>query len=168
MTKKIQHDVFGNLKYEYGWVKDKEIYCFNKNRTIQIVIEADENAEFESSQEEAYIKFSNNFDVLLVKAEDAIYKYYQEVCLEYRDRLGDDIKDKIAPIVKSKQEIKELVKPKQILFPMVFDENIREFGILLDCNWEEEHGLVVKFQNEEVVEVSKSNADSGLVGIGKT
>ena len=153
MIHEINHNIFGNIKYDYGWVRDEEIYCFSKKRTIQIVIEAEEDAKFESSQEIAYRFFYANVDVLLDKSEDAVYEYYQKVCLDYRDRLSDDIKDRIAPIIKSKQEVIALVKPKQILFPMVFDEDIREFGIIFDCTWEEEHGLAVKFQDEEVVEV---------------
>ena len=50
-------------------------------------------------------------------------------------------------------KINKLVYPKQILFPMVFGDMIREFGLLCECTWEEEHGLAVKYQNEEVVEV---------------
>ena len=36
---------------------------------------------------------------------------------------------------------------------MVFGRDIREFGILCECTWEIEHGLAIKYQNEEVVEV---------------
>src|SRR4051812_24266255 len=128
MVNEINHEVFGNIKYNYGWVKKEEIYCWGKKRIMQIVIDAEEDAEFENSQEEAFESFFSDIDSLMAKAEESVFKYYQEVCSDYRDRLGDNLKDKVAPIVKSKQDIIELVNPKQVLFPMVFDEDIREVG----------------------------------------
>lgn len=153
MSNEINHEVFGSIKYNYGWVKEEEIYCWGQNRIMEIVIDAEEDAEFEHIQEEAFNRFFSNIDSLLAKAEESVFQYYQEVCSDYRDRLGDDLKDKVAPMINSKQDIIKLVSPKQVLFPMAFDEDIREVGILLDCTWEKEHGLAIKFQNEEVVEV---------------
>lgn len=153
MLNEINHKVFGNIKYDYGWIKESEIYCWGKKRVMQIVIDAEEDADFESNQEEAYEIFFNNYNNLMSEAEKAVFKYYQEVCPDYRDRLSDRDKDKIAPIITSEKDIVSLVKPKQILFPMTFDEKVREVGIILDCTWEIEHGLAIKFQNEEIVEV---------------
>ena len=81
----------------------------------------------------------------------------EEVCSSitgvYRERLGDQFKDKSAPIINTREELNSVVDPRQVLFPMVFGNKVREFGILCECTWEEEHGLAVKYQNEEVVEV---------------
>lgn len=37
---------------------------------------------------------------------------------------------------------------------MVFDEDVRQVGLLLKCTWEPEHGLAVKVEDEKVIEVS--------------
>ena len=91
--------------------------------------------------------------VMVTEAGFAPYEYYQNVCLDYRDRLGNEFKDKLAPIVSNQDRLNNLVDPKQILFPMTFGSDIREFGILCECTWEEEHGLAIKYQDEKVVEV---------------
>lgn len=153
ISNEINHEVFGNIRYDYGWVKESEVYCWGKNRMMQIVIDAEEDADFESNQEEAYRIFFNRCNDLIIEAEKAVFKYYQEVCFDYRDRLSDEEKDKVAPVITSEKDIISLLKPKQIFFPMTFDEDVREVGIILDCTWEIEHGLAVKFQNEEVIEV---------------
>lgn len=153
MANEINHEVFGNINYDYGWVKESNMYCWGEKRLIKVIIDAEEDADFESNQEEAYKIFFSNYNNFIAKAEKAVFKYYQEICSDYRDKLSDDDKDKNVPIVTSEKDMVKLVKPKQIFFPMTFDKDVREVGILLDCTWEIEHGLAVKFQNEEIVEV---------------
>jgi hypothetical protein len=46
-----------------------------------------------------------------------------------------------------------LIELNQIIFPYSFGEDIRKVGLLLNCTWEPEHGLALKFENEMVVEV---------------
>ena len=91
--------------------------------------------------------------VLLKKCEKDTYKYYQEAHSDYRDRFSDEFKDKMVPIIKTQNDLNNLIKPKQLLFPMVFGREIREFGVLCECTWDVEHGLAVKYQNEEIVEI---------------
>jgi hypothetical protein len=86
-------------------------------------------------------------------AEDAILNYYFEVYEDYRQRLIEKFADKMAPILSTKDEIADIVEPKQLIFPMVFEEEVRQVGLLLECSWEPEHGLAVKFEDEEIVEV---------------
>lgn len=153
MTKRMNHDVFGELYYDYGWYKEIELNLFGKLQKMELIIENEEDEQFEEIQIEAYKKFIQNKDELLKRCEEETYKYYQEVISDYRDRFRDEVKDKLAPIIKGQVDLNSLIEPKQLLFPMVFGREIREFGILCECTWEIEHGLAIKYQNEEVVEV---------------
>ena len=153
MTKVINHNILGELYYNNGWYKEIKLSLFGKLQKMGLIIEGDEDAQFENSQIEAYKEFMKNKDILLKKCEEESYEYYQNVCLDYRDRLGNEFKDKLAPIVSNQDRLNNLVDPKQILFPMTFGSDIREFGILCECTWEEEHGLAIKYQDEKVVEV---------------
>lgn len=59
----------------------------------------------------------------------------------------------MAPTISTKDEIANIVEPKQLIFPMVFDEDVSHVGLLLECTWEPEHGLAVKIEDEEIIEV---------------
>jgi len=150
---KIEHDVFGELSYDYGWKREITINLFGFERIVTLIIDGEEDAEFEEAQVNAYNSFFRNKDSLLKQAEDAILKYYLEVYMEYRERLGDQFADTMAPVLSTKEEVAKITEPKQLLFPMVFDEEVRQVGLLLECTWEPEHGLAVKFEDEEVIEV---------------
>lgn len=45
------------------------------------------------------------------------------------------------------------MSPEQIIFPTTIDKSKQIAGFLCECSWEIEHGLVIKFENGEVVEV---------------
>ncbi len=153
MEKEINHSVFGTLYYNYGWVKKIELEMFGENINIQVIIDAEEDAEFEDAQVEAYKKFFEDINVKVREAEEATFNYYQEVIPQYREQFSDVEKNKNAPLISEVPELNKLVTPKQILFPMVFDEDEREAGFICDCTWEIEHGLGIKFENEKLVEV---------------
>ena len=153
MVKVMNHDVFGELYYNNSWYKEIELNLFGNIQKLDLIIEGEEDAEFEEEQLEAYKKFMKEKEKLVRSCEEEVYNYYQKVNVDYRERLGEQFKDKLAPVINTQDEINKLVYPKQILFPMVFGDMIREFGLLCECTWEEEHGLAVKYQNEEVVEV---------------
>ncbi|MEC0766840.1 DUF6985 domain-containing protein [Bacillus atrophaeus] len=150
---KINHEVFGELSYDYGWKRELKVNLFGHERLLILDIDSDEDAEFEDAQVNAYQQFFKNKDILLKSAEDSILKYYLDVNDDYRQRLGVEFADEKAPILTTKEELANLIIPTQLIFPMVFDEDVRQVGLLLDCSWEPEHGLAVKFENEEVVEV---------------
>ena len=150
--KEINHKVFGRIKFDYSWEGEQEINFFGKKRLITLVINGEEDANFEQSQIDSFINFFNNKEKYLLEAEAEIFRYYEEVCPEYRDRLEDSA-DEFAPIISSREEVAKLVEFTQIIFPYSFGKDIKKVGLLLKCTWEPEHGLAVKFVNEEIVEV---------------
>ena len=129
----MNHDVFGELYYNNSWYKEIELNLFGNTQKMELIIEGEENGEFEEEQIEAYKKFMQNKEELLEMCEEKVYIYYQEVNFDYRERLGEQFKDKLEPVINTQDEINKLVYPKQILFPMVFGDMIGEFGILCEC-----------------------------------
>lgn len=149
----ISHAVFGSIKLSHHWWEgNREVIFFKKNIKVNIGINGKDNAVFEQTQIDAFKNFFNNIEKILLEAEKAIYSYYQEVCPDYRDRLEDSA-DEFAPIITSNEEVASLVQLTEVIFPWSFGKDVREIGLLLNCIWEPEHGLAVKFVNEEVVEV---------------
>ena len=50
-------------------------------------------------------------------------------------------------------KIYSLLQPKQIMFPLTFDENIEEFDFLCECDWDKENGIGIKFVNGVLSEI---------------
>ena len=148
---KVISDIFEKLYDDTGY-GEIEVNIFGKTCKLELIIEKFENEEFEEIQHEAYQKFMQNIEGILKQGEEAAFKYYLDVFQDYRDRSDDESKDKIAPVIKSQDELYELIEPTTLLFPAVFGRDVREFGILCECRWEVEHGLAVKYHNEKVVE----------------
>ena len=46
-----------------------------------------------------------------------------------------------------------MLQPKQIMFPLTFDESIEEFGFLCECDWDKENGIGIKFVNGVLSEI---------------
>lgn len=154
MGEKINHEVLGEMEYDYGWTKNIKLKIFGEERELQIVIDADEDAVFEIAQIESYKKFFLDVNKRINDAENAVFNYYQEECSNYRDQfVSESDKEKFVPEITRKEELYNLVTPKQILFPLVFDDDKREAGFLCDCTWEIEHGLGIKFEDEVISEV---------------
>ena len=72
----INHKTFGKIKFNYGWSKDISLDISNKHDVFEILIHADEDAEFEINQEKAYIFFNNHLDEIVKEADSAIISYY--------------------------------------------------------------------------------------------
>lgn len=154
MADNINHEVFGNLEFDYGWVKKIELELFGEKRVLEVVIDADEDADFESAQVESYKEFFKEIDMRVKEAEWAAFDFYQKESPDIRAQYDNDADiNRYVPEVIKKEDLYKLVTPKQIMFPMVFDDDEREAGFLCDCSWEIEHGLGIKFENEVVTEV---------------
>lgn len=150
---KLNHELFGEISYDLYWSGEQKINIYGEERDIILSIDGDENAQFQDAQKEAYSNFIHNIQEIMDTVEEAIFNYYQEIYVDYRDMVGADEADKIAPIVEKKESLANLVTPTQLIVRRVRNNGIRRLGLLFDCTWNIENGLAVKFEDEEVVEV---------------
>ncbi|WJE50793.1 hypothetical protein QRE66_15695 [Bacillus cereus] len=150
--KKINHKLFGELIYDGYWTGKQKIATLGHDKIVPLIIDGEEHDVFSTIQEEAYSKFIADTNRLIQEAEQAIFEYYQEECLEYRAMLGDESADEIAPIIITAQQLGNLVDPIGIIILPDFEDGVRRIGLIFNCTWEED-GIGVKFENEEVVEV---------------
>lgn len=149
----INHNLFGHLSYDLYWTREIKVNIFNHEKTVILSIYGEEDGLFLKSQEDAYTNFILNMDTIMKDAEVKIFEYYQEICMEYREMVGVEDADKIAPIIHDKAEMKDLVTLEEIVINRAIVKNIREVGLLFECTWEEEHGMGVKIENEQITEV---------------
>ena len=153
-TMEINHKTFGKIKFNYGWTKDISLDIFHKHHILEINIDADEDAEFETNQEKAYIFFNNHLDEIVKEANSAILLYYnREISDIVSSYMNNNEKTYFLDIIGDKDKIYSLLQPKQIMFPLTFDENIEEFGFLCECDWDKENGIGIKFVNGVLSEI---------------
>ena len=150
----INHKTFGKIKFNYGWTKDISLDIFHKHHILEINIDADEDAEFETNQEKAYRFFNNHLDEIVKEADSAIISYYNcEISDIVSSYVNNNEKTYFLDIIGDKDKIYSLLQPKQIMFPLTFDENIEEFGFLCEWDCDKENGIGIKFVNGVLSEI---------------
>lgn len=149
---KIVDETFGVIEFDYYWEGSTEIEIYGKRRTIKLSIDGDDGGEFQDEQKTAFTNFNSRKKELLELAEIEIYKYYLSVYEEIRDMVGESADD-VAPHINNKEDISRIVTPKELLVRTVHNNGIRRIGLLFECTWEPEHGLAVRFENENITEV---------------
>lgn len=152
IMKKINHELFGEIVHDLYWSGQQKITIFGQEKIVSLTIDGEEDDLIPKVQEEAYRKFITDINKLTKEAEQAIFEYYKEEYMEYRDMVGNESADKIAPIITTIQELGKLVEPVGLIILPDFEDGIRRVGLIFNCTWEED-GVGVKFENEQVVEV---------------
>ncbi|GAS83213.1 DUF6985 domain-containing protein [Paenibacillus amylolyticus] len=147
-------ELFGEIVYEDLWIGTTEITMFRKNQKILLNICGEENEEITPNQRDAFSQFKANMPSIVKESEYKILEYYLENYEDYRAMQSDcEEVEKIAPKISSIDKLGRLVTPIGLLIRYDFEDGIRRVGILCDCTWEQEHGLGISVENEEVVEV---------------
>ncbi|WP_413365214.1 DUF6985 domain-containing protein [Lysinibacillus sp. 3P01SB] len=149
----INHDVFGEISYDLYWRGEQKIKFFGQEKTIVLSIDGNEEGEFHEIQKDAYKKFFHNMNDIMKKVEDALFDYYQKVFMDYRAIFDKKEVDRLVPIINDKRELAKLVSPTQLIIRRVRKNGLRRVGMLFDCTWEAEHGVGVKVEDEEIIEV---------------
>ena len=122
----INHKTFGKIKFNYGWTKDISLDIFHKHHILEINIDADEDAEFETNQEKAYRFFNNHLDEIVKEADSAIISYYnREISDIVSSYTNNNEKKYFLDIIGDKDKIYSLLQPKQIMFPLTFDKILK-------------------------------------------
>jgi len=154
----LNHHLFGKLTFNYGWTQDITITIFGKQFVLEINIDADEDAEFEINQERVYIFFKEHLDEIVKEANCAIVSYYnREMSNIVSGYKNTGEKQYFLDKIGYEEQIYSLLMPKQIMFPLTFDENVEEFGFLCDCDWDKENGIGIKFINGQLSEIGSQD-----------
>ena len=151
---KLNHQIFGNIDFNNGWTRPFSITIFGKEHILEINIDAEEDAEFEINQEKSYTFFQEHLDEIVTEANAAILSYYnREISNIVSGFTNLAEKQSFLNKIGDEQQIYSLLQPKQIMFPLTFDESVEEFGFLCDCDWDKENGIGIKFTNGLLSEI---------------
>ncbi|MEW4284587.1 DUF2004 domain-containing protein [Priestia koreensis] len=147
---KINDVVFGELEYNYGWVKYTTIEFCGKEAEIALMVKGEEDGKFDEEQYSAYTSLVQNWERLQQGFLQAIVDYYK---LE-RQELGYDIEvNENYPQIETTNQLLEMITLVGIVVPYGDVNEDRDIGITFDCTWDTENGLGLRLLNEKVAEV---------------
>lgn len=147
---KINDVVFGELEYNYGWVKYTTIEFCGKEAEIALMVKGEEDGKFDEEQYSAYNSLVQNWEQLQQGFLQAILDYYK---LE-RQELGYDIEvNENYPQIETINQLLEMITLVGIVVPYGDINEDRDIGITFDCTWNTENGLGLRLLNEKVTEV---------------
>ncbi len=146
----INDAVFGELEYNYGWVRYTTIEFCGKEAEIALMVKGEEDGKFDEEQYIAYKSLMQNWEQLQQGFLQAILDYYKQE----RQELGYDIEvNENYPQIESTNQLLEMINLVGIVVPYgdIYEE--RDIGITFDCTWDIENGLGIRLLNERVAEV---------------
>ena len=146
----INDSIFGEIEYDYIWSRRSKIKFFNNEVDIMLMIAGDDDGKFEDGQYDSYQALINKWNEIQETFLEPILEYYKE----NRKELGYDIQlNKNYPEIKSTKELLNYITLVGIKVPYADIYGGRSIGISFDCSWDEENGLGLRLNNEEVIDV---------------
>ncbi|SFR78470.1 DUF6985 domain-containing protein [Anaeromicropila populeti] len=149
--KRIEDKTFGTLEYDLYWEGSMKINMFEKEYSIILSIDGEDDGDFQDMQRQAFEKLKEKEQEIVSKMEESIFEYYQSICPERRSILDPDVIDEVVPVITEKKELYSMVWPSQLILREM--EEDRELAFLFDCNWDIDLGVGIRMINEEIDEV---------------
>lgn len=146
----INDVVFGQLEYNYGWVKYINIEFYGKEVDIALMVKGEEDGKFDEEQYIAYESLMQKWNGLQQDFLRGILDYYNQE----RQELGYDIEmSENYPEIEDANQLLNMITLVGIVIPYgdIYDE--RDIGITFDCTWDKENGLGLRLLDEQVTEV---------------
>ncbi len=125
--------IFGEMKYKHRWYKMSKVNLFEKEWDITVAAKAYSGKPISDAQRISYKKFLEEQDSFSMKVSEMILDFINQNCVELSTTWFG------ARMIKLASDLAAIVKPRTLLF--------KQDGtalVLLDCPWDEEHGLAVQ------------------------
>lgn len=160
--KSINDEVFGCLKYDCYWERVYLITMFNRKIDIYLSVTGEEDEEIEEAQRNAFLYFEANKESIIKNAEEELLKYYIQNYEEFADGINEEKLREVLPRISTVKELGKIIEPTMIKFPYSFGSNMNKFGILFGCEWDDEGGIAIRFENQKIVEIGPDDIMLGL------
>ncbi|MBH0156671.1 DUF2004 domain-containing protein [Fictibacillus sp. 5RED26] len=146
----MNDSVFGELEYEYGWTKDTFIQFWGKETMITLMIDGEEDGNFDEEQYLAYDAFIQNWEHVQKDMLQSIFTYYEQ----RRKELGYDIEvNNHYPKVETIEQLLKMIELDGIVVPYGDLCEGRDIRVTLKCTWDTENSLGVRTLDEKIIEV---------------
>lgn len=140
MEEIYRDEIFGEMKYKHRWYKKDKIIIFGKKWKIILAVKAYSGKDITEEQKKSYSYYIENENLVIRLIEEKLIEYYNECFQSIAENWSD------AHEVNSADDFFNIVCPKTLL--------IKQDGsmyLLLDCVWDEEHGIAVQVLPDVVV-----------------
>ena len=118
------NNILSGFSFDYGWRKKEKL-------VFDAYLVSD---EITSVQVDAYLEFNSIFEIQMDKVLDKVTEYYNIY-------VGKGVNKE------------DLINKMDALQIIVLDEKCRTIGVTLECIWDVEHGIGIKFENEILIEI---------------
>ena len=146
----MNDSVFGEIEYDLSWNKYCSSSFCGKESQIALMIAGDEDGEFEKGQYEAYKEFIAKWPFIQDKIAEKILEYY----LKKRKELGyDEEPCEEYPEIEDVNQLLEHIDFTGIKVPFADIYGGRSIGLCFDCTWDEENGVGVRLNAEDVIKI---------------
>lgn len=147
---KINDAVFGELEYNYGWVRYTTIEFCETVANIALMVDGDDDGEFSEKQYASYHSLIEDWGHLQQSILQPILDYYQQKRFE----LGYDVSyNENYPIIDTVDELLKNIRLVGIYVPSARRFEGRYIGLTFDCIWDAENGVGIRLIDEEVAKV---------------
>ena len=150
---KINDKVFGELEYNYGWVKDTTVEFYGKEAEIALMVKGNEDGVFSEKQYSSYNLLMQNWEQVQQIILPAILDYYKEKRYELGYDDEDDKNDENYPLIETTEQLLEKINLVGICVLRAKSLEGRHIGLTFDCTWDTENGLGILLIDEKVDEV---------------
>lgn len=139
--------ILGELEYNVTWSKKENMKFLGEDYSVLMLVCCYDGEDIIPEQQEAYVNFKKNSKRLIAEFEKEAFTYYQSVCEEYRDMLGE-FADECAPIIHNVQELKGLVVPD--CFSIEHTPGKRTINFCFGTKWDPEFDIGIQCVNETI------------------
>lgn len=147
---------FGDLQFGIYWSRPFKIGFLGKEREVELVVDGDEDSDFEPTQHAAFVEFERLLPELMDDVEDQLFTHYvqerDELCTRYSNRA-----DEVCPIIDDARELDRLLTLKQVIVMESLGSDERRIGLVLDAVFEPELGIGVKIIDGKVSEIAEQD-----------
>ncbi|GHC67814.1 DUF6985 domain-containing protein [Roseibacillus persicicus] len=141
MKSPVIDSVFGELKFEDGWVGKRSIEFPWNAKEVEVWVQGnDENETILSEQRDAYSHFIANEKSIVGEFSEGMFRHYQGIWPDLQMQFGESASE-LAPKIESVVELSKVIRVVALVFPIVVERGERKFGFLGECSWDTEHGF---------------------------
>ena len=137
------------------WLGDINVAVFPQRsfegRELQLSSEDGEPRTPHDSQVAAWLELVDKGPTLFPALLRAVFDYYLRMRPQYERAGGEWIEN--MPVLAGEDQLREMIRPGSVVIGWPSGSEPVSIGMSFECDWEQEHGLGVVFQDMKVVDV---------------
>ncbi|MDQ8192684.1 DUF6985 domain-containing protein [Roseibacillus persicicus] len=144
METQILDNVFGEMKFDDGWITETSIEFLGLTKQIEIWVAGNGlDRSIWQEQRDAYSYYQANETAILLEFSQAMFRHYLGIWPDLQEQFGASAAE-FAPKIESIDELSKVIDVEALVFPIVCGRGERRFGFIGDCSWDADHGFGIE------------------------